>query len=131
MFYYGKVIEKAQSMNTWTEKLFAFIKGPGWFPGTPRLGDPMGVPEIQVREKYNPKVAGWINVYTVLHFVLVFFAFDDLGRYNIVSWDFFLFIGNYMYLHIIGMYFSEYVTIERISNLCFSLLDLDLYRYGK
>jgi len=83
MFYYGKVIEKAQSMNTWTEKLFAFIKGPGWFPGTPRLGDPMGVPEIQVREKYNPKVAGWINVYTVLHFVLVFFAFDDLGRYNI------------------------------------------------
>ena len=96
MFYYGKVIEKAQSMNTWTEKLFAFIKGPGWFPGTPRLGDPMGVPEIQVREKYNPKVAGWINVYTVLHFVLVFFAFDDLGRYNIVSWDFFLFVGNYM-----------------------------------
>ena len=63
-----------------TEKMFAFIKGPGWFPGTPRLGDPMGVPEIQVREKYNPKVAGWINVYTVLHFVLVFFAFDDLGR---------------------------------------------------
>merc|ERR1711990_277175 len=83
MFYYGKVIEKAQSMNTSTDKLFAFIKGPGWFPGTPRLGDPMGVPEIQVREKYNPKVAGWINVYTVLHFVLVFFAFDDLGRYNI------------------------------------------------
>ena len=72
-------------MTTWFEKLFAFIKGPGWFPGTPRLGDPMGVAEVQIREKYDPKVAGWINVYTVLHFVMVFFAFDDLSRYNIVS----------------------------------------------
>ena len=85
MFYYGKVIEKAMSMKTLKEKVFAFIKGPGWFPGTPRLGDPMGVPEIQHREKYNPQVAGWINVYAVLHFVLVFFAFDDVSRYNLVS----------------------------------------------
>ena len=85
MFYYGKVIEKAMSMNSFKEKVFAFIKGPGWFPGTPRLGDPMGVPEIQFREKYNPKVAGWVNMYTVFHFVLVFFAFDDMSRYNIVS----------------------------------------------
>ena len=84
MFYYGKVVEKAQSMTSWTEKFFAVVKGPGWFPGTPRLGDPMGVPEIPVREKYNPIVAGWVNVYTVLHFVLVFFAFDDLSRYNLV-----------------------------------------------
>jgi len=82
-FYYGKLVEKAQSMDNWQDKIFAFIKGPGWFPGTPRLGDPTGVPEIQHREKYDPKVAGWINVYAVLHFVLVFLAFDDLGRYNL------------------------------------------------
>ena len=50
-------------MDNWQDKIFAFIKGPGWFPGTPRLGDPTGVPEIQHREKYDPKVAGWINVY--------------------------------------------------------------------
>lgn len=83
MFYYGKVLEKANSMNTWSDKIFAFMKGPGWFPGTDRLGDPMGVPEIQHRAKYDPKVAAWINVYAVLHFVLVFFAFDDLSRYNL------------------------------------------------
>ena len=29
----------------------------------PGLGDPTSVPEIQHREKYDPKVAGWINVY--------------------------------------------------------------------
>ena len=39
----------------------------------------------------------------------------------------------YIYWYVIrnDLYFSEYVTIERISDLCFSLLDLDLYRYGK
>ena len=38
----------------------------------------------------------------------------------------------YIYWYVIrNDFFSEYVTIERISDLCFSLLDLDLYRYGK
>ena len=40
----------------------------------------------QDRAKYDPQVAGWINVYTVLHFLLVFFAFNDLSRYNLVSY---------------------------------------------
>merc|ERR1711992_7401 len=83
VFYYGKVLEKAQSMDNWTDKIWAVLKGPGWFPGTDRLGDPLGVPEIQHREKYDPKVADWVNVYTVLHFVLVFLTFDDLGHYNL------------------------------------------------
>ena len=50
-------------MDNWKDKVFAFIKGPGWFPGTPRLGDPTGVPEIQHRQKYDPQVTGWVNVY--------------------------------------------------------------------
>ena len=33
-------------MDNWTDSIYAFIKGPGWFPGTPRLGDPMGVAEV-------------------------------------------------------------------------------------
>ena len=39
-------------MSTWKEAIYAFIKGPGWFPGTPRLGDPMGVPEV-VKSEFN------------------------------------------------------------------------------
>ena len=50
-------------MNNWKDKISAFVKGPGWFPGTPRLGDPNGVPEIQNRQKYDPQVDGWVNVY--------------------------------------------------------------------
>jgi alkylglycerol monooxygenase len=82
-FYYGKVWQKAQSMTTWSDWISAFVKGPGWFPGTERLGDVMMVPEIQNRQKYDPKIAGWINVYAVLHFLLVFLAFTDLSRFNV------------------------------------------------
>ena len=46
IFYYGKVLEKANSMDNWQDKVSAVVKGPGWFPGTERLGDPMGVPEV-------------------------------------------------------------------------------------
>ena len=45
-FYYGKVWQKAQSMDNWSDWLSAFLKGPGWFPGTERLGDLMMVPEV-------------------------------------------------------------------------------------
>ena len=39
VYYYGKVWGKAMSMETWSDFLAAFWKGPGWFPGTQRLGD--------------------------------------------------------------------------------------------
>ena len=48
MFYYGKVLEKARSMDNLKDKIFAFLKGPGWFPGTPRLGDNNMVPEVRI-----------------------------------------------------------------------------------
>ena len=52
--YFYKVFEKAKGMSNWTDSVYAFIKGPGWFPGTPRLGDPMGVPEVIL---YHVKLA--------------------------------------------------------------------------
>ena len=43
-------------MDNWTDSIYAFIKGPGWFPGTPRLGDPMGVPAVSktIQLEYDP-----------------------------------------------------------------------------
>ena len=55
-FYYGKVFEKAGSMSSFGDKLCAFIKGPGWFPGTPRLGDPLGVPEVILDQLTTPSI---------------------------------------------------------------------------
>jgi hypothetical protein len=53
LYYYGKIWEKAQSMTTWSDWLSAFFKGPGWFPGTERLGDINGVPEVRRSHYYN------------------------------------------------------------------------------
>jgi alkylglycerol monooxygenase len=46
IFYYGKIWEKVQSMDNLSDKISAIVKGPGWFPGTPRLGDLEMVPEV-------------------------------------------------------------------------------------
>ena len=83
VFYYGKIFQKAMSMDNWSDRLSALFKGPGWFPGTGRLGDNMMVPEQQDRIKYDPKVPSWVNVYTILHFFLVFLAFDNLAKHNL------------------------------------------------
>ena len=71
-------------MDNWSDKLSCFLKGPGWFPGTPRLGDPTQVPEIQDRDKYDPEVKPWIQAYAIIHFLLVFVAWEDLTTYNMV-----------------------------------------------
>ena len=88
--------------------------------------------QIQERAKYDPKVPGWINVYTVLHFVLVVFAFDDLSRYNLVIYlvtylfqnEYFL-CGDKKHLIIILTLFVNIanVTFECLSHLCLPFLD--------
>ena len=39
-------------MTTWSDWISAFVKGPGWFPGTERLGDIMMVPEVRSHFKF-------------------------------------------------------------------------------
>jgi len=80
LFYYGKVIEKARSMDNWTDFFSAFVKGPGWFPGTERLGDITFVEENPVRDVYNPPKTKFLHVYTILHFVITVIASDAIAR---------------------------------------------------
>jgi len=80
IFYYGKVIEKARSMTNWTDFFFAFVKGPGWFPGTERLGDSSFVAENPVREKYDVSVSPLLHLYTISHFLLSFIAVDFVAK---------------------------------------------------
>lgn len=80
VFYYQKVVEKALSMPTWTEFLYAFVKGPGWFPGTDRLGDISFVPEEPVRDVYNPHTSPLLHLYTLTHFIVSLLAADTLAR---------------------------------------------------
>jgi alkylglycerol monooxygenase len=82
-FYYKSIWDKAQSMDNWSDWISAFVKGPGWTPGSARLGDYELVPEWQQREEYNPKVPGWVNVYASFHYVLASLALLDLARLSL------------------------------------------------
>ncbi|XP_069191078.1 alkylglycerol monooxygenase [Procambarus clarkii] len=74
VFYFRAVFRKALSMTTWGDTLRALFYGPGWFPGTPRLGDPDTFPDIRgPRPKYDPQLPLWQEVYILLHFFLILF----------------------------------------------------------
>jgi len=80
LYYYGKVWEKAKSMDNWVDFFSAFVKGPGWFPGTERLGDITFVDERPVREKYAPSCSPLLHLYTMAHFVCAVQTSDLLAR---------------------------------------------------
>ena len=67
------------SMSNWTDFFYAFIKGPGWFPGTERLGDITFVPETPDRAKYDQDVSPLLHFYTITHFVISFIVNDYIN----------------------------------------------------
>lgn len=71
-FYLVEVFRKAASKSTIGDVLRALFYGPGWCPGSPRLGDPDSFPDATAsRIKYNPKLPLWEQVYVTLHFLIV------------------------------------------------------------
>lgn len=59
-------------MTTWGDSLRALFYGPGWFPGTPRLGDPDTFPDVKApRVKYNPQLPLWQEAYVLVHFTIL------------------------------------------------------------
>lgn len=66
-------------MKTWPDFLAAFWKGPGWFPGTERLGDITFVSERPERKKYDEDVSPLLHIYTLTHFVLSFMISDHIN----------------------------------------------------
>ena len=79
VFYYGKVVEKAFTMSSWSEFLAAFWAGPGWFPGTDRLGDITFVSERPEREKYQTSAPVSLHAYTIVHFAFQFLVTNFIG----------------------------------------------------
>jgi len=85
LHYFVKVFEKALGMEKWSDRISAFLKGPGWFPGTERLGDISMVPKIQDREVYDPQVSVMTNVYAILHFFATVVLVTYLGGQHQMS----------------------------------------------
>ncbi|CAL4150937.1 unnamed protein product, partial [Meganyctiphanes norvegica] len=72
-----ELVEKFRSMDNFGDKVRALFYGPGWFPGTPRLGNPEDVPDVRGRAKHNAALPNWINkvclqiIYIGVHFLLM------------------------------------------------------------
>lgn len=60
-------------------KLKVIFYGPGWHPGTPRLGDVSQIPKIvHPVQPYDPKLTWWQNSYVVVHFGLILLFYHEL-----------------------------------------------------
>jgi len=65
--FYHIFMEKVPSMKTFGDKLKAIFYGPGWFPGTPRMGNLADVPEIEDPVQiYDVESSIWIKIYCLV-----------------------------------------------------------------
>jgi len=68
-FYMRDIVNKCLQQDTIGNKLRALFYGPGWFPGTPRLGDLPPIEHLN-RKKYDPKMPRWMETYIIIHFMI-------------------------------------------------------------
>jgi len=61
------------------------IKGPGWLPGKPRLGDPNDIPEIDRSDKSRkgPSLPVVLSLYVLFHFVVTVWILFVLLSLNV------------------------------------------------
>nr|CAH7728481.1 unnamed protein product [Callosobruchus chinensis] len=84
-FYTEYVIERFNSMTTWSHKLAAIFYGPSWQPGKPRLGLEEDKVKVVPRPAYDVKIPLWCNIYLLIHFSIVVYGFHLLAVHHVVS----------------------------------------------
>merc|ERR1719481_698040 len=80
LFYFSCIQGKVTDSASFLDKVLVWVKGPGWFPGLPRLGDNDLCPEIPQREKHYSKISTATHVYLVLQLLGVFLVHDELAN---------------------------------------------------
>ncbi|KAM7421518.1 hypothetical protein PAMA_015590 [Pampus argenteus] len=79
LHYYFYLWRKSKTFKKISNKLLTFLNGPSWRPGKPRLGDHSKNPKITGKEvPYNPSWSLPLQVYVVLHFLLVLRTYHDV-----------------------------------------------------
>ena len=72
----GHLFRTAAGIEGFGNKVSVFLKGPGWSPGKPRLGDLKDIPVVERPVNvYNPAIAGSLKLYIALNFMAVFTPF--------------------------------------------------------
>jgi len=80
LFYFPGIQAKVSDSNSLMDKITVWLKGPGWFPGLPRLGDNDSCPEIPQRQKHYSDISVFTHFYLVLQLLGIFIVHDDLSR---------------------------------------------------
>lgn len=74
--YYFGAVSRLATFSKLRDKINSLIMGPGWSPGTQRLGNPEDIPAIQHPVKvYDVQIAPWKSAYVIVHFVLLILFF--------------------------------------------------------
>lgn len=85
--YYLNSIIRFSQYKTLENKLKSLIMGPGWQPGTKRLGNPEDLPAIESPIRiYDVSVSTWKKVYAVAHFTMLIVFFNHAAR-QFEAWD--------------------------------------------
>lgn len=79
LHYYRYLWKKSKYYKKITNKFLTFLNGPSWKPGKARLGDHQDNPKVTGKEQpHDPSWALPLQLYVVLHFLLVLKAYHDL-----------------------------------------------------
>nr|XP_045591935.1 alkylglycerol monooxygenase-like [Procambarus clarkii] len=85
-FYIRNVIKKARNQETWGNTLRSLMYGPGWSPGSPRLGDPDTFTDVKApRAKYDPYLPVWNKGYIFIHY-LITLLLQQVLTFNLKSY---------------------------------------------
>lgn len=73
------IFSKAKEYSGIGSKLSTFLKGPGWTPGQPRLGNYEEISEVpDDKELYDTKLSRTMKFYVTIHFVFTAILFNKI-----------------------------------------------------
>lgn len=74
-------MKRLYESKSWSERYSVMFKGPGWVEGSPRLGFPDSIPEVENPiKKFNVKLSPLLNIYVAIHFAFVLIPFSVLAQ---------------------------------------------------
>uniref|UniRef100_A0A8C6U510 Alkylglycerol monooxygenase n=1 Tax=Neogobius melanostomus TaxID=47308 RepID=A0A8C6U510_9GOBI len=83
LHYYRYLWKKSKYYKKIKNKFLTFLNGPSWKPGKPRLGDHVDNPKVTGTElPHDPSWTLPLQLYAVLHFLLVLKAYHDLFEHK-------------------------------------------------
>lgn len=83
MMHFIHICKQVVNIQGFWNKISTIFKGPGWQPGTPRLGDPNDIPDVcRPVETYSPNTGILCKSYVTLHFIFIAIGYVKLKHWG-------------------------------------------------